>query len=140
MPQARQYGMEPPRHSHAWNCLTVMHEVVALQDLWLCHAFFGAPSPLNDINALNILLIFKDIYKGTTPDPSFVVHRASNIYEYYLMDVIYPKLSIFVKILSYTDEKNKLELKRTQEKERKYLNGCLKLLKMLAHTVVPTFF
>ena len=38
--------------------LTIILEVVASQDLWIWHAFFGLPGSLNDINVLDRSSIF----------------------------------------------------------------------------------
>ncbi|XP_052619882.1 uncharacterized protein LOC111903558 [Lactuca sativa] len=50
---------------------TVILEAVASQDLWICHAFSGSPSSINDINVLNRSPIFNNIYDGSAPDSYF---------------------------------------------------------------------
>ncbi|PNX56583.1 ribosomal protein, partial [Trifolium pratense] len=43
---------------------TVMLEVVASQDLWIWHAFFGVAGSNNDINVLNQSHVFNDVLQG----------------------------------------------------------------------------
>ncbi|GJR39912.1 ALP1-like protein [Tanacetum coccineum] len=46
---------------------TIMLEVVASQDLWIWHAFFGMPGANNDINVLDNSSLFDDLLNDTTP-------------------------------------------------------------------------
>ncbi|KAI3809946.1 hypothetical protein L1987_19550 [Smallanthus sonchifolius] len=48
-----------------------MLKVVASQDLWFWHAFFGVAGSNNDINVLNQSPLFNTLVNGTTPDSSF---------------------------------------------------------------------
>ncbi|XP_022008076.1 uncharacterized protein LOC110907393 [Helianthus annuus] len=52
---------------------TIILEVVASQDLWIWHAFFGIPGSNNDINVLQNSEVFDDVIKGAGPDTSFTV-------------------------------------------------------------------
>nr|XP_043616896.1 uncharacterized protein LOC122588765 [Erigeron canadensis] len=53
---------------------TTMLEITASQDLWIWHAYFGAPGSNNDINVLNQSDLYNTERNGTTPDSSFVVN------------------------------------------------------------------
>ncbi|XP_021984897.1 uncharacterized protein LOC110880744 [Helianthus annuus] len=52
---------------------TIILEVVASQDLWIWHAFFGIPGSNNNINVLQNSEVFDDVIKGVDPDTSFTV-------------------------------------------------------------------
>lgn len=77
-----------------------MFEVVASQNLWIWHAFFGSAGSLNDINILNNSPIFNKVYDSTTLDSSFVPRGTEYKFGYYLVDGIYPELYVFVKSFS----------------------------------------
>uniref|UniRef100_A0A0D3D0T8 DDE Tnp4 domain-containing protein n=1 Tax=Brassica oleracea var. oleracea TaxID=109376 RepID=A0A0D3D0T8_BRAOL len=70
---------------------TIVLEAVASYDLWIWHAFFGAPGTMNDLNILDRSPVFDDIINGIAPQVSFSVN--GNLYHlaYYLTDGIYPK-------------------------------------------------
>ena len=46
---------------------TIILEVVASQDLWIWHAFFGLPGSLNDINVLERSPVFATLTEGRVP-------------------------------------------------------------------------
>jgi hypothetical protein len=50
-------------------------EVVASQDLWIWHAFFGLPDSLNDINVLNRSPLFWSLTSGMTPQVEYLVNE-----------------------------------------------------------------
>ena len=53
---------------------TIVLEAVASYDLWIWHAFFGAPGTMNDLNILDRSPIFDDIINGIAPEVNFYVN------------------------------------------------------------------
>ncbi|XP_062103274.1 uncharacterized protein LOC133814310 [Humulus lupulus] len=78
---------------------TIMLEVVASQDLWIWHAFFGVPGSNNDLNVLNQSPLFIDILQGQAPKVEFTINDTEYNKGYYLADGIYPKWGTFVKTI-----------------------------------------
>ncbi|CAI0559558.1 unnamed protein product [Linum tenue] len=76
---------------------TIMLEVVASQDLWIWHAFFGVPGTLNDINVLDRSPVFHEVLEGKAPKVRFSVNGRNYNLGYYLTDDIYPNWATFVK-------------------------------------------
>ncbi|XP_023766051.2 uncharacterized protein LOC111914572 [Lactuca sativa] len=72
-------------------------EVVASQDLWIWHVFFGVAGSNNDVNVLDQSPIFDDLLNGKASDAPFRVNGNEYKYGYYLTDGIYPQYSTFVK-------------------------------------------
>jgi hypothetical protein len=62
-------------HKEGWS---VVLEVVADQDLWIWHAFFGMAGSHNDINVLQCLNVFSRLVEGNAPPVNFVI----NVHEY----------------------------------------------------------
>uniref|UniRef100_A0A0D3ANK3 DDE Tnp4 domain-containing protein n=1 Tax=Brassica oleracea var. oleracea TaxID=109376 RepID=A0A0D3ANK3_BRAOL len=75
---------------------TIVLEAVASQDLWICHAFFGLPGTLNDINVLDRSPVFDDILQGRAPKVKFKVNNHTYRMAYYLIGGIYPNWSTFI--------------------------------------------
>uniref|UniRef100_A0A0D3BE11 DDE Tnp4 domain-containing protein n=1 Tax=Brassica oleracea var. oleracea TaxID=109376 RepID=A0A0D3BE11_BRAOL len=50
---------------------TIVLEAVASYDLWIWHAFFGAPGTMNDLNILDRSPVFDDIINGIAPQVNF---------------------------------------------------------------------
>ena len=73
------------RNKHA----TIILEVVASDDLWSWHAFFGTPGTCNDITVLRKSPIFDDIYQGKAPEVTYKVNGNTYNKGYYLTDGIY---------------------------------------------------
>ncbi|XP_057540682.1 uncharacterized protein LOC130818532 [Amaranthus tricolor] len=65
---------------------TVISEVVALRDLWIWHAFFGTPGSWNDIDVLQLSLVFDTILNGRAPRVQFNVYGNTYNKGYYLTD------------------------------------------------------
>lgn len=76
---------------------TVVLEAVASQNLWIWHAYFGAPGSLNDLNILDSSPIFADVVTGRSPKCPFEVNGNQYELSYYLADGIYPKYATFVR-------------------------------------------
>ncbi|XP_056844273.1 uncharacterized protein LOC130496316 [Raphanus sativus] len=70
---------------------TLVLEAVASYDLWIWHAFFGAPGTMNDLNILDRSPVFDDIINGIAPEVNFYVNGREYNLAYYLTDGIYPK-------------------------------------------------
>ena len=70
---------------------TIVLEAVASYDLWIWHAFFGAPGTMNDLNILDRSPVFDEIINGNAPEVNFHVNGREYHLAYYLADGIYPK-------------------------------------------------
>ncbi|GJT53583.1 ALP1-like protein isoform X1 [Tanacetum coccineum] len=73
--------------------------VVASQDLWIWHAFFGVAGSNNDINVLYQSPIFNNLKTGRAPEIPFVANGVTYPSGYYLVDMIYPELAPLVKTI-----------------------------------------
>ena len=78
---------------------TIILEVVASQDLWIWHAFFGLPGSLNDINVLDRSLVFTLLENGHAPPVNYIINGHEYRMRYYLVDGIYSNRSTFVKTI-----------------------------------------
>ncbi|XP_058772575.1 uncharacterized protein LOC131646582 [Vicia villosa] len=88
---------------------TIMLEVVASQDLWIWHAYFGTAGSNNDINVLNTPDVFNDVLNGKAPAVQYTVNQTTYHMGYYLADGIYPEWATFVKTIPMPQgEKRKL--------------------------------
>ncbi|KAJ0896922.1 putative harbinger transposase-derived protein [Helianthus annuus] len=114
---------------------TIILEVVASQDLWIWHAFFGLPGSLNDLNIIYQSHIFDDVVAGTGPDTSFTVSGVEYRRGYYLADGIYPTYSTIVKTIPHlTDDKRK-KFAKFQEGARKDIERDFGVLQKKWHII-----
>ncbi|XP_033136681.1 putative nuclease HARBI1 [Brassica rapa] len=98
---------------------TIVLEAVASQDLWIWHAFFGAPGTMNDLNILDRSPVFDEIINGNAPEVNFYVNGTEYHLGYYLADGIYPKWATFIQSIRLPQgPKNSLFAKK-QEAVRK---------------------
>uniref|UniRef100_A0A0D3ACA7 Uncharacterized protein n=1 Tax=Brassica oleracea var. oleracea TaxID=109376 RepID=A0A0D3ACA7_BRAOL len=88
------------QYTHGSGKPTIVLEVVASQDLWIWHAFFGLPCTLNDINVLDRSPVFDDILQGRAPKVKFKVNNHTYRMAYYLTDGIYPNWSTFIQSIT----------------------------------------
>ena len=79
---------------------TIVLEAVASYDLWIWHAFFGAPGTMNDLNILDRSPVFDDIINGIAPEVNYNVNGREYDLAYYLTDGIYPEWATFIKSIS----------------------------------------
>ncbi|CAA7030848.1 unnamed protein product [Microthlaspi erraticum] len=75
---------------------TIVLEALASHDLWIWHAFFGAPCTLKDLNILDRSPVFDDIINGQAPPVNFSVNGNEYHLGYYLADGIYPIWATFI--------------------------------------------
>ncbi|GKA19640.1 putative nuclease HARBI1 [Tanacetum coccineum] len=68
----------------------ILLEVIASNDLWIWHAFFGVSGMNNDVNVLRQSPLFNDLKLGRAPDVPFVANNMPYKRGYYLTDGIYP--------------------------------------------------
>jgi hypothetical protein len=79
---------------------TIILEVVASYDLWICHTFFGLPRSNNDINVLERSFLFTELARGRAPQVNYSINGHDYTMGYYLVDDIYSKWSTFIKTIS----------------------------------------
>ncbi|XP_062181978.1 uncharacterized protein LOC133886243 [Phragmites australis] len=79
------------------NAPMIILKTVALQDLWIWHAFFSMPSSLNDINVLHRSHFLDDLAAGEAPKVHYSINGHHYTIGYYLADGIYPEWATFVK-------------------------------------------
>ncbi|GKB15904.1 ALP1-like protein isoform X1 [Tanacetum coccineum] len=92
------YKAQYVRHDNGPNPFILL-EVVASQDLWIWHAFFGAFGSINDINVLHQSPLFNDLKTERAPEIPFVANGVTYPWGYYLVDEIYPELVTFIKTI-----------------------------------------
>nr|GEX89614.1 protein ALP1-like isoform X1 [Tanacetum cinerariifolium]GEX93377.1 protein ALP1-like isoform X1 [Tanacetum cinerariifolium] len=83
------------RRDHGPNPFILL-KVVASQDLWICHAFFGVVGSNNDINVLYQSHLFNDLKTGRAPNILFMAKGVTYPWGYYLVDEIYSELATLV--------------------------------------------
>uniref|UniRef100_A0A0D3ACP7 Protein ALP1-like n=1 Tax=Brassica oleracea var. oleracea TaxID=109376 RepID=A0A0D3ACP7_BRAOL len=98
---------------------TIVLEAVASYDLWIWHAFFGAPGTMNDLNILDRSPIFDDIINGVAPEVNFHVNGREYNLAYYLTDGIYPEWETFIKSIRLPQTPKHCLFASTQESVRK---------------------
>jgi len=98
---------------------TIVLEAVASYDLWIWHAFFGAPGTMNDLNILDRSPVFDDIINGIAPQVNFHVNGNPYNLAYYLMDGNYPKLATFIQSIRLPQGQKYSLFAQTQEAVRK---------------------
>ncbi|GJS20353.1 putative nuclease HARBI1 [Tanacetum coccineum] len=98
---------------------TIMLEAVALQDLWIWHAFFGVAGANNDINVLDNSPLFDDLLDDKAPVAPYVVNGVEFEKGYYLADGIYPQWATFVKSFTVANDAKHAYFKKRQEGARK---------------------
>jgi hypothetical protein len=94
-------------------------EAIALEDLWIWHAFFGLSGSLIDINVLNRSPLFQSLTSGTTPQVEYMVNGNKYNMGYYFTDGIYPPWATFVKAFQNPQGNKKVHFTRAQEAVRK---------------------
>lgn len=98
---------------------TIVLEAVASYDLWIWHAFFGAPGTMNDLNILDRSNVFDDILNGKAPEVNFFVNGREYNLAYYLTDGIYPKWATFIPSVRLPQGMKNSLFSRKQEAVRK---------------------
>ena len=92
-----------------------MLEVVASEDLWIWHCFFGLPGTCNDINVLQQSHLLRRLASGDAPACNFIVNGYEYTKGYYLADGIYLPWTTFVKSISNPRGKKQADFAKAQE-------------------------
>jgi len=98
---------------------TIVLEAVASYDLWIWHAFFGAPGTMNDLNILDRSPVFDDVINGIAPQVNYYVNGKEYHLAYYLADGIYPKWATFIQSIRLPQTEMQTKFATTQEAVRK---------------------
>ena len=107
---------------------TIILEVVASQDLWIWHAFFGLPGSLNDINALERSPVFATLTEGRAPPINYRINGHDYTMGYYLADGMYPNWSTFVKTIPCPQGLKRKHYTAAQESLRKDVEQAFRVL------------
>ena len=107
---------------------TIILKVVASQDLWIWHVFFGMPGSLNDINVLDRSPIFVALAEGRTVHINYTINRREYTMRYYLADRIYPNLLTFVKTILRPLEAKRKYFASKQESTKKDVEWAFGML------------
>ncbi|XP_066365410.1 protein ALP1-like [Miscanthus floridulus] len=107
---------------------TIILEAVALDDLWIWHAFFGMPGSHNDINVLHRSPLFANLAEGTAPQVNYTVNGHDYTMGYYLADGIYPSWATLVKSITLPMENKRQYFAKAQEAARKAVERAFGVL------------
>nr|GEV78357.1 hypothetical protein [Tanacetum cinerariifolium] len=118
------------RRNHGPNPFILL-EVVASQDLWIWHAFFGVVGSNNDINVLFQSPLFNDLKTRRALKIPFVANSVTFPSGYYLADGIYLELAPLVKTIPEPADDNhkRILYKQKQESARKDVERAFGVLK-----------
>nr|GEW62398.1 protein ALP1-like [Tanacetum cinerariifolium] len=105
-----------------------MLEVVASQNLWIWHAFYGIAGANNYINVLDNSPLFDDLLDDLALVVSYVVNGVEYRNGYYLADGIYPELASFVKSFTVATDLKHTYFKQRQESARKDVERAFDVL------------
>jgi hypothetical protein len=105
------FGWQGHFKGHKEGCIIIL-KVVASQDLWIWHSFFGMARSNNNIDVLHRSPVFSRLTECTAPQISYEINGNPYDKGYYLADDIYPSWTTFVKTVhNPIDEKYKDLLK-----------------------------
>ncbi|GKA56186.1 ALP1-like protein [Tanacetum coccineum] len=109
----------------------ILLEVIASNDLWIWHAFFGVSGMNNDVNVLRQSPIFNDLKSGRASDVPFVANNVPYKRGYYLTDRIYPQWSVLIKSIKNpgTNDHKRILYKTKHEAARKDVERAFGVLK-----------
>jgi hypothetical protein len=107
---------------------TIILEVVASNDLWIWHAFFGMPGSHNDINVLHRSPLFDKLAQGRAPDVNYTINGHDYKMGYYLADGIYPSWATLVKSISQPMGNKNKYFAKAQEAARKDVERAFGIL------------
>ncbi|XP_020171742.1 uncharacterized protein [Aegilops tauschii subsp. strangulata] len=98
---------------------SVILEVMASQDLWIWHSFFGMAGSHNGIGVLQRSSVFARLAEGHYPEVNFEVNGHKYKKGYYLVGGIYPQWSTLVKIISNPQGEKRQRFAQMQESAKK---------------------
>ena len=99
--------------------VTVILEVVASQDIWIWHSFFGMAGSQNNISVLQRSPVFARLAKGHSPEVNFEVNGHHYNKGYYLAHGIYPRWSTLVNTIPNPQGEKRQGFSQMQESARK---------------------
>ncbi|GJX26371.1 ALP1-like protein isoform X1, partial [Tanacetum coccineum] len=105
------------RRDHGLNPFILL-EVIASQDLWIWHAFFGVYGPNNDINVLHQSPLFNDLKTGRASKIPFVANGVTYPWGYYLVDGIYLELATFIKTIPEPSDDDHKRIRYGERREK----------------------
>ena len=107
---------------------SIILEVIATQDLWIWHAFFGMPGSNNDVNVLDRSPFVNDLLQGASEGIEFEVNGKKYPRYYLLADGIYPPWSCFVQTIHSPQDEKRSHYAKVQEATRKDVERCFGVL------------
>ena len=108
---------------------TIILEVVASNDLWIWHVFFGMPGSHNDINVLHRSPLFDNLAEGRAPEVNYSVNGHDYNMGYYLADGIYPSWATLVKSITLPMGNKRQYFAKAQEAARKMVEIAFGVLR-----------
>ena len=126
------------------NCPTALHgqyegkegkpaltiEVIADDQLWIWHSFFGTPGCANDINVLEASTLSNKIADCTYPPPiEYQIFGETRNIPYWLADGVYPRWPCLVQTVSHPVTRKEKVMAECQEAARKDAERAFGVLK-----------
>lgn len=106
---------------------TTTQKIVASNDLWVWHSYFGLSGSNNDLNVLRRFHMFARLSGGETPPVNFKINGHQYNMGYYLVDGIYPAWSTCAKTISNPQSKKMWATKKHVERMSSEHLGFYKL-------------
>ncbi|KAM0058129.1 putative harbinger transposase-derived protein [Helianthus debilis subsp. tardiflorus] len=107
---------------------TIMLEVVASQDLWIWHSYFGIKGCDNDTNVLNQSIVFNYVLHGSVPLYHFTANGKEYTRAYYLADNVYPECATLVKSFTHPQDPKSIKFAQRHESARKDVDRAFEVL------------
>jgi hypothetical protein len=107
---------------------SIILEAIASEDLHIWHAYFGLPGSNNDLNVLSRSPLVENFLTSAARDRHFSINGCDYDRYYLLIDVIYPKWSIFVQSIHLAPDEKRAYFSVRQEAMLKDVERCFGVL------------
>jgi hypothetical protein len=103
-------------------------EIVASNDLWIWHSFFGMPGSHNYINVLDRSPLFDNLAEGIASEVNYSINGHDYTMGYYLADGIYLSWATLVKTITHPMGNKRQYFAKAQEVVRKMVDRAFGVL------------